>query len=329
MKPTQLLSLLREQNVLLWADGGELHYRAPAGALTPALLEQIRENKPALCEFFQRVGSPAQSSNVTCVRSDGPGIPIFFLHALAPLLFSNFAFSRPVYAIDSLIEQESIVWARTGRVDVTLQEVAARYAAEIRKLRSHGPYILAGYCLYGVLAFELAQQLESQGEHAALILLESFYLPGIRRRPAQTAMHIAYRLWQYLIANPKSLVDRMRRRRQRDKLRREMPANDVAFLDRNLCLRQIVTSYRAQPWAGTALLVRALQQRSRCQGFAGDGWDGLFTGELLVEDFACNHDAILQYPCTVEVANRMERHMSRWDARIPDSPSLPAVSVAI
>jgi len=49
--------------------------------------------------------------------------------------------------------------------------MAALYVKEIRKTQPHGPYFLGGYCMGGTVAFEVAQQLQSQGERVALLAL--------------------------------------------------------------------------------------------------------------------------------------------------------------
>jgi aspartate racemase len=53
----------------------------------------------------------------------------------------------------------------------TLEQAAAHYLVEIRKVQPVGPYLLGGYCFGGRVAFEMAQQLLRQGERAAAIVL--------------------------------------------------------------------------------------------------------------------------------------------------------------
>jgi thioesterase domain-containing protein len=52
-----------------------------------------------------------------------------------------------------------------------VEEMAALYVEEIRRVQSHGPYFLGGYCLGGTVAFEVAQQLRAGGETVALLAL--------------------------------------------------------------------------------------------------------------------------------------------------------------
>ncbi|MEJ7675696.1 MAG: thioesterase domain-containing protein [Chitinophagaceae bacterium] len=51
----------------------------------------------------------------------------------------------------------------------SIEEMAAHYINEIRSVQQEGPYFLAGYCLGGILSFEMAQQLTRQGQIVALL----------------------------------------------------------------------------------------------------------------------------------------------------------------
>ena len=52
-----------------------------------------------------------------------------------------------------------------------IEDMAARYLKEIRRIQPHGPYFLGGYCLGGTVAYEIAQQIQAQGERVALLAL--------------------------------------------------------------------------------------------------------------------------------------------------------------
>jgi thioesterase domain-containing protein len=52
-----------------------------------------------------------------------------------------------------------------------IEAMAARYIKEMRTVQPEGPYSLGGICLGGVVAFEMAQQLQDQGQEVALLLL--------------------------------------------------------------------------------------------------------------------------------------------------------------
>jgi len=53
----------------------------------------------------------------------------------------------------------------------TLADLARHYVTEMRRLQPMGPYRLGGLCAGGVIAFEMARQLEAGGERASLLVL--------------------------------------------------------------------------------------------------------------------------------------------------------------
>jgi phthiocerol/phenolphthiocerol synthesis type-I polyketide synthase E len=53
----------------------------------------------------------------------------------------------------------------------SVEEMAALYAKAIRRQQRHGPYLVGGYCGGGLIAYEVAQQLRSQGEEVALLAM--------------------------------------------------------------------------------------------------------------------------------------------------------------
>ena len=59
----------------------------------------------------------------------------------------------------------------------TVVEMAAGYATLIRRRQPHGPYHLAGLCFGGVVAFEVARQLEAQGEEVGVVATFDAILP--------------------------------------------------------------------------------------------------------------------------------------------------------
>ena len=52
--------------------------------------------------------------------------------------------------------------------------MAANYVADLRAHQPRGPYLLGGYCFGGVVAYEMARQIEAQGEHVSLLALMMF-----------------------------------------------------------------------------------------------------------------------------------------------------------
>ena len=52
-----------------------------------------------------------------------------------------------------------------------IEDMSALYVKAIKRQQRHGPYLIGGYCGGGILAYEVAQQLRSQGEEIGLLAL--------------------------------------------------------------------------------------------------------------------------------------------------------------
>ncbi len=87
----------------------------------------------------------------------------------------------------------------------SVPEMVADYVAEIRTRQPHGPYLLAGECVGGVIAYEMARLLESQGEKVALLALLDTGRPtrqALRRFIAAERRDLRKRLWEARVRQP-------------------------------------------------------------------------------------------------------------------------------
>lgn len=91
-----------------------------------------------------------------------PGIgsnPIYLLP-----LANRLGQERPFYALRDPRRVEE-------RGPCTLEDMAEGCLTAIRTLQPRGPYLLAGHCFGGIIAFEIARKLAAQGETIALLVL--------------------------------------------------------------------------------------------------------------------------------------------------------------
>ena len=107
--------------------------------------------------------------DIVTIRGGGTLTPIFFIHdgLGETLLYRGLALrldpARPVYGIEPLRTS-------TGSFAHTrIHEMAANYIDRLRKVQPSGPYLLAGLCAGGVIAFEMARQLQNQGDRVAFV----------------------------------------------------------------------------------------------------------------------------------------------------------------
>jgi thioesterase domain-containing protein len=130
------------------------------------LAEMIRSGRNLV---DQSVLVPIQESGTKppffCVHGFGGGVADYY--DLAHLLGED----QPFYGIqargvDNLDSPHDVV-----------EEMAAYYLKAMREVQPTGPYYLGGYCYGGVVAYEIARQLEAQGEEAALLAIFEGYAP--------------------------------------------------------------------------------------------------------------------------------------------------------
>lgn len=100
------------------------------------------------------------------------GAPLFLMHGLgghaAELaeLVRNLHCERPVYA-------SQLPGLGGDAVLDRIEDMAQRLIGPIREAEPRGPYLLAGYSLGGLVAFDLACRLEAAGQETRLLLLDT------------------------------------------------------------------------------------------------------------------------------------------------------------
>jgi thioesterase domain-containing protein/acyl carrier protein len=116
----------------------------------------------------QQTDSPSWSTLVA-IQPEGPKRPLFCVHAGATtvLAYINLASylgsEQPFYGLESLgLDEEQKSYAR-------IEDMAAHYIAAIQSVQPQGPYRLAGWCFGGLVAFEMAQQLQARGEQVSFL----------------------------------------------------------------------------------------------------------------------------------------------------------------
>lgn len=81
---------------------------------------------------------------------------------------------QPIYAL----QPPGMDWVPTGCV--TLEQMAAHYIRRIREIQPEGPYQLMGASFGGLVAFEIARQLQQAGQQVCLLALIDTGLPTVQ-----------------------------------------------------------------------------------------------------------------------------------------------------
>jgi thioesterase domain-containing protein/malonyl CoA-acyl carrier protein transacylase len=128
------------------------------------------------------------------IQSGDSKPPLFFLHAAGGNvliyrdLVRHLGPEQPVYGLQSQgLDGEQPFHTR-------IEDMAAQYVQEIQAAQPAGPYFLAGYCMGGTVALEMAQQLYAQGQEVALLVLMETY--NFSNMPNSLVDKVYYRIQQ-------------------------------------------------------------------------------------------------------------------------------------
>lgn len=133
---------------------------------------------PTVAQLATLVGGETQPiswSSLIPIQPTGSRPPLFCVHAAGGHVLFYRDLSRrlgpdqPFYGLQAQgLDGKEPVLTR-------IEDMASHYLKEIKLKQPTGPYMLAGYCMGGTVALEIAQQLRAEGHEVALLALFETY----------------------------------------------------------------------------------------------------------------------------------------------------------
>ncbi len=112
-----------------------------------------------------------ESPSLLHVNDAGPRTPFFYLHGdLSGGGFYSLKLSRALGAAQPFYVMPPQDIRRLPAAP-TIEEMAAAHLAALRAVRPKGPYVIGGFCIGGLVAFELAQQIKAGGDEVEMLLI--------------------------------------------------------------------------------------------------------------------------------------------------------------
>ncbi|MCW5737641.1 MAG: hypothetical protein KIS73_26195 [Enhydrobacter sp.] len=171
----------------------------------------------------------------------------------------------------------------------------------IRWAQPRGPYVLGGHCVYGTLAFEVARQLQREGEKVDLVALFDSWAPGYRETMSPRDKKL--RLRRLRLSGYTTRLEQFRRREvglneivRKPILRRlgllqpdpPPPAVEGQWFDEYI--RVAAADYRPSPYGGSNVVLFRSAETLRGRLFDElMGWEPLVRRELRKVELASAH----------------------------------------
>jgi amino acid adenylation domain-containing protein/FkbM family methyltransferase len=259
-------------------------------------------------------------SSLVALRSAGSRPPLFLMHAHGGNVLEY-------HALAHLLDPEQPVYAFQARgldgtvqKDVTVEKLAAAYVEELRTFQPQGPYFLGGFCLGGLIALEMAQQLRGSGQEVALVIMIQSMHPDARRTKPGMTMPVK---WWHRLAKRVDLELENRShdgrgyfwKRYRNTqeillarvaigfdriLRREPDGEHMAkrqiFEMLSIEHRRAMRLYVPRPYAGKVALFKASKQPTELVGDEYLGWKPFLNGGLEVRETPGHQQNIMLVP---------------------------------
>jgi phthiocerol/phenolphthiocerol synthesis type-I polyketide synthase E len=129
---------------------------------------------PTVTELALVIGGEAAStgwSPLVAIQTQGSRPPLFCMHGAGGTVLMYRELSRRLGGDQPFYGLQAQGLDGSCAPLTTIEEMAAVYVKEIRKLQPAGPYFISGYCMGGTVAYEVAQQLQRTGETVAMLAL--------------------------------------------------------------------------------------------------------------------------------------------------------------
>ena len=117
-------------------------------------------------------------SSLVPVQPHGSRRPFFCVHAVGGNVLEYYDLARRLDADQPFYALQSRGLDETQAPHTRIEDMAAHYLKEIREIQPAGPYLIGGRSLGGIIAYEMACQLRSQGDEVALLALLDSYPVG-------------------------------------------------------------------------------------------------------------------------------------------------------
>jgi thioesterase domain-containing protein len=154
---------LNQKEIEVSFSSGKLKYKGPEQNITPEVIENLKKYKKRLIKYFW----PEELTNMMPINTEGNKTPVFIIHGdnANYILSDHLGSDQPIYGFfHPGSDGEEIRFK-------SVEGMAREYLDKLLYVCPSGPFYLIGFSFGGVLAFEMAVQLQKLGFKVPFLVL--------------------------------------------------------------------------------------------------------------------------------------------------------------
>jgi len=244
------------------------------------------------------------------IKPSGTKPPLFVVHTMGGNLFHYDHLARALDPRQPVIGLQARGVYGHEEPRRRIEDIATDCVDTILGHQAQGPYLIAGFSSAGIVAFEIARQMEGSGEQVGLLALIDSFSP--RAKTKQSLTQVAVGALQRL--RPRLLQERA----YHAVLHRSGLARWRRLRNIGEAQRWAHWSYRARPYQGSACLFVANASLELVHE-PTLGWEQLIQGGLHIHRLPGGHSSIMKAPLVTELAAALQAELDR--ATGADSPA--------
>ncbi|HTQ02920.1 MAG TPA: amino acid adenylation domain-containing protein, partial [Polyangiaceae bacterium] len=280
------------------------------------LAERIRELRQAR----RPVGETSRHfSYLVPIRGHGSRPALFCVHGAGGNVLNLYDIARNLPADQPFYGIQAAGVDGLTRPKTSIEQMATDYLEEVRIIQPKGPYFLSGYCGGGIIAYEMAQRLQEQGERVALLILIDAYRPGA---------YVPSRVdgWKRALKREDlpALLRRARAKMDRDfsfyrqalaiqyhLMRGTVVPHELREFWLTFTFLRTVESYALKPYAGRLTVLRARETNPEFADQNPDlGWAPLALAGLAAHEVSGDHHTLTREPHVKRLTALLENCLS-------------------
>ena len=157
------LAELKEKEIEVQLSGGKITYSGPEQFIDGNFIERLRKYKGKLIKHLW----PHECTNMMPINTEGTRNPFILLHGekMNYPLSEHLGIDYPFYGFFHYGSQGERIFHKK------IETFAKDYINQLQKIVPEGPYFLSGFSFGGLVAFEMAIQLQKAGFEVPVLIL--------------------------------------------------------------------------------------------------------------------------------------------------------------